>query len=576
MLTVGSAAVLGPTITGLSPSSGAAGNQVMIIGADFGATQGSSSVTFNGTSASVVAWNALWIIAQVPQGAASGNVVVTAGGTASNGLPFTVVPPPSIASLSPNTGSWGTPVTITGTNFGAAQASSTVTFNGTAATPASWSATCIVAPVPDGATSGNVVVTVNGLSSSGVNFVVPPPSITSLTPSVGAPGNPVTITGANFGADQDTSTVTFNGTVAWPTSWSDTSIAVTVPGGATTGNVVVTVAGMASNGIAFTAAVVTGQTVLSDSMGRYTTYGYQSIDGRNFMSGITGTGCASCGGRGNSAFIYDALGNQLSSTDALGNTASYTYDSMGNVLTKTQYLNPSTPLTWSYTYNSFQEVLTATDPAGNVTTNVYDANGNLLSTTTPPPSGQGSGLTTSFQYNNLGELTQVTDPKGNTTSMTYTPAGLVASITDAQSNRTTFTYDGRGNRLTSVDALNNTTSYTYDAMNRLTMITAPDLSTTQFAYDTRGRRISVTDANGKTTAYQYDDADRLVAVTDAAQNSTIYGYDTENNMVGITDAANHQTAFAYDALGRVTQAYPSCRPIAGRSGMCSGQRVKEG
>jgi YD repeat-containing protein len=444
------------------------------------------------------------------------------------------------------------------------------------ATPTSWNDAGIVVPVPAAATSGNVVVTVNGVASNAIPFTVPPPSIASLSPDSGPLGTVLTITGADFGTPQGSSTVTLNGEAAVPSSWSDTSITVPVVAQVTTVNVLVTVNGVASNALTFTVIPGAGTTFLYDSMGRLTIYGYQNIDGRNFVGSIAGSGCASCGGRGNTALTYDALGNQLSSTDPLNNTTTYTYDSMGNVLTKTQYLNPSTPLTWSYTYNSFQEVLTATDPLGKVTTNVYDANGNLLSTTTPPPSGQGSGLTTSFQYNNLGELTQVTDPKGNTTSMTYTPAGLVASITDAQSNRTTFTYDGRGNRLTSVDALNNTTSYTYDAMNRLTMITAPDLSTTQFAYDTRGRRISVTDANGKTTAYQYDDADRLVAVTDAAQNSTIYGYDTENNMVGITDAANHQTAFAYDALGRVTQAYPSCRPIAGRSGMCSGQRVKEG
>jgi hypothetical protein len=46
-----------------------------------------------------------------------------------------------------------------------------------------------------------------------------------------------------------------------------------------------------------------------------------------------------------------------SSTDALGNTTNYAADSMGNVLTKSQQLNGSTTLTWSYTYNSFQEVL---------------------------------------------------------------------------------------------------------------------------------------------------------------------------------------------------------------------------
>ena len=142
--------------------------------------------------------------------------------------------------------------------------------------------------------------------------------------------------------------------------------------------------------------------------------------------------------------------------------------------------------------------------------------------------------------------------------MTYTPAGLVASITDAQGNITTFTYDARGNRLTSADALNETTTYTYDVMNRLTKITAPDGSTTQFAYDYRGRRISVTDANGKTTAYQYDDADRLVAVTDPAGHLTVYGYDTENNLVNITDALSRATGFAYDSMGRVTQVmFPS-------------------
>src|SRR5208337_3057834 len=49
----------------------------------------------------------------------------------------------------------------------------------------------------------------------------------------------------------------------------------------------------------------------------------------------------------------------------------------------------STPasVTWTYTYNNFQEVTTATDPAGHATTNNYDANGNLLSTTTPSPDG---------------------------------------------------------------------------------------------------------------------------------------------------------------------------------------------
>src|SRR5712692_7522949 len=98
---------------------------------------------------------------------------------------------PSITNLNPTSGVVGTPVTITGTNFGATQGSSTVTFNGTLATPASWSSTSIAAPVPTGATTGNVVVTVGGVASNGASFTVgdltPPtaPSSLTATPSGG-------------------------------------------------------------------------------------------------------------------------------------------------------------------------------------------------------------------------------------------------------------------------------------------------------------------------------------------------------------------------------------------------------
>ena len=140
-------------------------------------------------------------------------------------------------------------MTITGTNFGATQGTSTVTFNGTAATPTTWSATSIVVPVPTGATTGNVVVTVGGLASNALTFtVVDRADADEPVADERAGRHAVTITGTNFGATQGTSTVTFNGTAATPTTWSATSIVVPVPAGATTGNVVVTVGGLASNG----------------------------------------------------------------------------------------------------------------------------------------------------------------------------------------------------------------------------------------------------------------------------------------------------------------------------------------
>src|SRR5439155_1128282 len=104
-----------------------------------------------------------------------------------------------------------------------------------------WSATSIVAVVPVGTTTGDVVVT-TGVASIGLPFTVTPaPAITQLSPTSGPIGSSITITGTNFGATQGRSTVMFNGTAATSiTSWSATSIVAVVPAGGTTGNVIVT------------------------------------------------------------------------------------------------------------------------------------------------------------------------------------------------------------------------------------------------------------------------------------------------------------------------------------------------
>src|SRR5207244_12106627 len=134
--------------------------------------------------------------------------------------------PPSMTSLNPTSGAAGTSVTIGGANFGAKQRASTLTFNGATATSTSWSATSIVAPVPAGATTGNVVVTVGRVASNGMNFaVIPsPPSITSLNPTSGVVGTSVTNSGADLGGEQGTSTVKFNGEEGKPARGSRTDI----------------------------------------------------------------------------------------------------------------------------------------------------------------------------------------------------------------------------------------------------------------------------------------------------------------------------------------------------------------
>jgi len=159
---------------------------------------------------------------------------------------------PAISSITPAGGTAGTRVTITGTNFGFAQGSGSVTFNGTPATVIDWSNTQILVAAPAGVQSGPVqVTTAGGSSNTNIDFTLAP-SLLNISPSVGPVGTVVTITGIGFGSSQGAGSVGFNGIAAVPSSWSDTQITVPVPTGATTGSVVVTQNAPAASTPAFT------------------------------------------------------------------------------------------------------------------------------------------------------------------------------------------------------------------------------------------------------------------------------------------------------------------------------------
>lgn len=78
-------------IDSITPNSGKPGDTVTITGSGFGTTQGSSTVKFVGTTATVVSWSATSIVVTVPNITSTGDVIVNVGGADSNGVTFTVV-----------------------------------------------------------------------------------------------------------------------------------------------------------------------------------------------------------------------------------------------------------------------------------------------------------------------------------------------------------------------------------------------------------------------------------------------------------------------------------------------------
>jgi len=603
-----------PSISALTPTLGSPGTSVLITGTNFGVTQGSSTISFNGTAGTPTNWSATSISVPVPEGATTGNVVVTVGGVVSNGALFTVSETPTIESLSPTSGPVGTSVTITGENFGSTQGTSSVTFSGQPATTiASWSAASIVVTVPSGATTGNVVVNVSGINSNGVSFtVLPTPNITTVSPGSAAVGASVTIAGANFGSTQGTSTVTFSGSAATTVAtWNAASIVATVPTGAITGSVVVTVGGVASNGVEFTVEPPPAISVVSPTSGTGGTV--VTVTGSGFgatqsSSTVAFDGVPAAVNSWNDTQIVamvpatrtGAVTVTVGGLVATGptfqlNTVAILTNSLGN---QTTYVSTMIEGAWvllsaqgpgcstcsvrnnvQNTYDSNGNLLTTTDANGNTVTYTYDSNNNVLSKTAQL---NGAAVTTSYTYNGFGEVLTLTDPLGNTTNNTYdahgnltsvmspppngnTPSsitqfaynnlGELTQITDPNNNVTQLTYNPVGLIGTITDAQQNTTSYAYDGRGNRTSVVDPingSAHPTTFSYDIRNRLTGITYPDGTSVGFGYDYRGRRISAMDQNNHTTTYAYDDADRLVSVTDAASNVTQYGYDTEGNLT------------------------
>ncbi len=346
-VSVSSASSPGPTITGLSATTGSVGSSVGIFGSGFGSSQGNSLVTLNGTAVLVNLWSDSTIIVTIPSGAVSGLLVVSVAPSMNNSNPvyFAVTANPlPLGWLNQDIGATGGSATyssgvftingsggsIGGTADGfhfvyqplsgdgtivarvasrqggssSPQAGAMIRetldpgakdayvsfwpnqgyfyYRPTTAGTTSFQATSFGGPTYpywvkltrsgntfsgyvslDGVywtqvgTSQTITMAQNvyvGLAVTGTTVTAsfdnvslnsaasPAPVITALSASTGAIGSQVIITGSGFGALQNGSVVMLNNSAVPIVSWGDTSITFTVPAGAISGLLVISVA----------------------------------------------------------------------------------------------------------------------------------------------------------------------------------------------------------------------------------------------------------------------------------------------------------------------------------------------
>ena len=158
---------LGPFVEALTYS-GKVGDIIEFLGQDF---TSSTTVSFNGTSATPIMESGTFLTVAVPGGATTGLVTITTSiGSLKSNKRFRVTP--QIKSFAPKSGAVGTSVTITGVSL---TQTSLVTFGGVkASTVTVNSDTQVTAAVPTGAKTGKIAVTTPGGSAGSATFTVTP------------------------------------------------------------------------------------------------------------------------------------------------------------------------------------------------------------------------------------------------------------------------------------------------------------------------------------------------------------------------------------------------------------------
>lgn len=278
-----------PGICTITPSSGASGVSVDVLGTGFGDVQGAGGISVAGRSADVKKWSGSIITMAVPNLlGGTWPVIVTAAGVDSNGAAFSVPvsanTAPRLTSIEPSSGPVGEYVTILGSNFG--NTPGKVNFTSGADTvigrtdfPAAcgndfWHDNSITVKVPSGLPEGAVKVSVarsDAPSDNSLDFTIvpgsPKPGICRINPTSGPSGTPYEVDGERLGKDKGK--IFFRDNVEATSaisSWDDNSVHGLVPTKAVTGRVFVVSAGAdSSNSLNFTVADCRQSSICSGS-----------------------------------------------------------------------------------------------------------------------------------------------------------------------------------------------------------------------------------------------------------------------------------------------------------------------
>ncbi|MFI9387440.1 RHS repeat-associated core domain-containing protein [Kutzneria sp. NPDC052558] len=244
--------------------------------------------------------------------------------------------------------------------------------------------------------------------------------------------------------------------------------------------------------------------------------------------------------------------------DVAGNTATATYDAYGDMVTATNALGDKAMMGYDTSTGRVTSTVSpegvaagvtpgCTPPARGCVTTQYDIHGNVTKTVDP------LGHSQSSTYDVDGEKLTDTDANGNTTTTGYDAAGHVVSLTRADGTSVRTDYNPDDTVADTVNAAGGKTSYTYDGRARAITRTNPDGQVWKTGYDKVSNPVTTTDPTGRVTTDSFDAAGQQIGTSysDGVTPSVSYLRNSVGQQVAMTDSTGTST-WTYDAFGDVT------------------------
>lgn len=276
-------------------------------------------------------------------------------------------------------------------------------------------------------------------------------------------------------------------------------------------------------------------------------------------------------------YTYDSNGNMLSSQDAAGNRIERTWGSNNELLTETRFLaadpdgagsNPAgTPVVTRYIYDGENHLRFVVTADGKVTEYGYDAPGQQTSAVSYTADKYTAGT---FTETALASWASLLSDRSTVqrTDTTYSARGQIATITrysaanssgvgltTSDYSRDTYTYDQAGQLRTHVNnASSATESYVYDGLMRVTSSTDLAGASTTFAFNDAATTTTITLANNLSRISVYNKAGELLTYTESGSDVTTAvttnKYDNLGRLRMVTDATSRTVYLLYDNSGR--------------------------